>query len=294
MLTAAIVAALAGAALFALAAVLQQREAFDARDSRSIDAGLLWRLAHRPVWLVGIAADVGSAGLHVLALALGPVDLVQPLGVTGMVFAVPLAALIHRRRIRALDVVAVMAVLVGLAVVLKLLGSSAGSQSAGMGNLVQLIAAALALTAVALIAAGPAVVPGWLRGLMLAAAAGSAFGVAAVLVSTVMALSGRPDSGPSVAVALGGVAVLVVTGYLALQNAYRAGHFASSLAVAVVVDPLVAIVAAAFLLHQPLPSAPGQVTLLVLSAVVVVAGLAALVSSPAQLFPSAIGEPPVR
>ncbi len=285
MLIGAIAAALAGAALFALAAVLQQEEALRARTATLLDARLLWRLAHRPRWVIGIAADVISAGLHVLALGLGPVTLVQPLGITGLVFAVPLRAVVHHRRTRTVDVVAAVAVLAGLAMVLYLLTPSTDTGSMSTPAVLTVGGVAVAAIVLALGASTIAALPGRFRGVVLATGAGAAFGVTAVLISAILSLFGRPRSGMLIGWASLAVVLLIPLGYLALQNAYRAGHFASSLALAVVVDPLVAVFAAAYLLSQPLPSAAGRLTFLVISGVVVIAGLGVLVGSPAQAFP---------
>jgi hypothetical protein len=285
VLIGAVLAALAGAAFFALAAVLQQREALGVQSSKLVDARLLWRLMHRPLWVAGIAADVLSAALHVLALGLGPVTLVQPLGVTGLVFAVPLGAITHHRRIRLIDVVAAVAVLAGLAALLNLLTPSTDPGSTTLTSVLTVAGVTLAVNVLALAGAALAVVPSRLRGGMLASAAGAAFGVTAVLISTALSLWGDQGRGALIALAIAGALLLIPIGYLALQNAYRAGHFASSLAFAVIVDPIVSIFAAAFLLSQPLPTATGRLTLLLLSGAVIIAGLGVLVGSPAQVFP---------
>src|SRR4051794_41650861 len=60
---------------------------------------LLVDLAHRPKWVLGISADVGSFALQAVALAFGPLALVQPLLVTGLLFAVPLAVRWRGRRL---------------------------------------------------------------------------------------------------------------------------------------------------------------------------------------------------
>src|SRR4051812_50166915 len=58
----------------------------------SLSWRLLVDLAHRPRWLAGIGMDVGSFALQATALAFGPIALVQPLLVTGVLFSVPLSA----------------------------------------------------------------------------------------------------------------------------------------------------------------------------------------------------------
>ncbi|MBL7489934.1 hypothetical protein I6A60_33140 [Frankia sp. AgB1.9] len=93
----AVPAAVASALCYAVAAALQQREA-----ARAAGGGLrlLAGLARRPLWLAGIGATAAGATLHVLALRLGPLALVQPIGAAGLLFALPLGALLHRRPVR--------------------------------------------------------------------------------------------------------------------------------------------------------------------------------------------------
>src|ERR1700750_2711444 len=55
-------------------------------------AARLLRLLRRPMWWVAVAATVAAAGLHVAALALGPLSTVQPLGVVTLGFALPVGA----------------------------------------------------------------------------------------------------------------------------------------------------------------------------------------------------------
>ncbi|AXK84972.1 hypothetical protein SAMN05421776_101842 [Nocardia farcinica] len=90
-----IVCALAAALLFAVAAVAQQRAA------AAVPAGdsLVRTLLRSPRWWAGIVGDGGGYGLQVAALALGPVLLVQPLLVTSLVFALPIAARVDHRTV---------------------------------------------------------------------------------------------------------------------------------------------------------------------------------------------------
>src|ERR1700712_4125909 len=61
----AVLAALASAVCFALGAALQHREAIAVTSGGVADPRLLWKLCHRPLWLVGTLADLGSMALHV-------------------------------------------------------------------------------------------------------------------------------------------------------------------------------------------------------------------------------------
>jgi len=288
--TAAVLAALASAFCFGLAATLQQREAGLATVSGVGDPRLLWRLAHRPMWVAGIFVDVLAAALHVLALSLGSVTLVQPLGVTGLLFAIILVAMVGRRRVQGRDIAAAVFVLAGLAGLLRLAQSEAPTGSVdGRAMIIAVIAItvglAAAVSALARAAAGRA------RALLLAAGAGVSFGIIAVLVRAFLQLIGQPRHGPALIWAAAGIGLLALTGYLLLQHAYRVGHFAATLATAVVVDPVAAIFGSVFVLNEPLPHAPGQAVAAVLSATAIIAGIAALVSSPAHVFTIEVPDP---
>ncbi|MGH3492220.1 MAG: DMT family transporter [Sciscionella sp.] len=71
-------------------------------DTRPDEAVLRWRLAlrllARPVWLLGAVAGVGGVLLQGVALAWGLLIVVQPVLVSGLLFALPLEALIDGRR----------------------------------------------------------------------------------------------------------------------------------------------------------------------------------------------------
>ncbi|MET3807776.1 drug/metabolite transporter (DMT)-like permease [Nakamurella sp. UYEF19] len=282
MVTWAVIAALASAFCFALAASLQQREALRTQEYGVADPRLLMKLARRPLWLAGIVADILAAVLHVVALGLGSITLVQPLGVTGLLFAIPLVALLRRSRVRGRDLLAAIVVLIGLVLLLRLFPTAVESSPAGLSACLWIVVATLLLNAGCAIAAH--VAPGRPRALLLAAAAGIAFGIVAVLVRVLLQGLGHSGRTPVTVTAAISIVVLALVGYLLLQNAYRAGHFAASLATAVVVDPLAAIAASAILLRESLPTGSGHLAVAGLAGALVVGGVAMLVRSPAQLF----------
>jgi drug/metabolite transporter (DMT)-like permease len=86
----AVLAALAAAASFGVAAALQHRQARLTPDAGG--ARLLARLAAHPLWLAGIALAGIAYGLQALALAFGPLALVAPIVATDLLFALPVAA----------------------------------------------------------------------------------------------------------------------------------------------------------------------------------------------------------
>jgi hypothetical protein len=56
-------------------------------------------LVRRPWWWLAVAATVAGAVLHVAALVLGPLSVVQLFGVLTLVLALPLGALISGRAV---------------------------------------------------------------------------------------------------------------------------------------------------------------------------------------------------
>src|SRR5690606_30213062 len=113
-----VVFALAAAFSNALATVLQRKAALTVPRSDTLRAGLMLDLLRRPVWLAGIAAVIAAAVCQAVALATGPLTVVQPL----LVMELPLAlvtgtALLRGGRSRA-GWTAVLAVVAGLVVAL--------------------------------------------------------------------------------------------------------------------------------------------------------------------------------
>ncbi|WP_371634043.1 DMT family transporter [Streptomyces sp. NBC_01259] len=223
---------LVSAVAYAAGAIVQERVA-TASDGRSL-APLRDR-----VWWAAVALNGVGALLHVVALAYGPLSLVQPLGALTIVFALPMAALfVHRRAGATAWRGAVMAT-VGLAGLLALTGSS---DAHTLGGPQQLMLGTVTFGAVAaLVLLSKAMRRPVMRSVILAAAAGVAFGIASVFTKTVAMewTSGSVGTGlPALLV----IAALAATGLLLSQAAYRGAGLTAPLATVTVVNPVVAAV----------------------------------------------------
>ncbi|WP_442815412.1 DMT family transporter [Streptomyces sp. NBC_01324] len=223
---------LVSAVAYAAGAIVQERVA-TASDGRSL-APLRDR-----VWWAAVALNGVGALLHVVALAYGPLSLVQPLGALTIVFALPMAALfVHRRAGATAWRGAVMAT-VGLAGLLALTGSS---DAHTLGGPQQLMLGTVTFGAVAaLVLLSKAMRRPVMRSVVLAAAAGVAFGIASVFTKTVAMewTSGSVGTGlPALLV----IAALAATGLLLSQAAYRGAGLTAPLATVTVVNPVVAAV----------------------------------------------------
>nr|WP_328907245.1 DMT family transporter [Streptomyces sp. NBC_00234] len=222
---------LVSAVAYAAGAIVQERVAAGG-DGRSYAA-----LLRNAAWWAAVALNGVGAVLHVVALAYGPLSLVQPLGALTIVFALPMAALFVRRRAgRTAWRGAVMAT-VGLAGLLALAGNT---ESHALGAPQQMMLATVTFGGVAalfLVAKGlhsPMV-----RSVLLATGAGIAFGMGSVFTKTVAVewTSGPVGSGlPTLLV----IAGLASAGLLLSQAAYRGAGLTAPLAIVTVVNPVVA------------------------------------------------------
>jgi drug/metabolite transporter (DMT)-like permease len=227
------------AACYGLAAVLQQRAAIKEPPELSLKAGLLVRLAHRPLWLVGNVLDLVGYLFQFLALRRGSLALVEPLLVLSLVFALPVAAWLEHRRASAIDVASTCVIAAGLAVFLGVARPGIGHPHAsGTAWAVLTVAIGLSVVAMTLGARG-----GSRRraAVLMAAGSGTAFGyVAAVTERTGHILNAGVVhtlmTWAPYALVVGGVGALLLT-----QSAFHAGALRLSLPTLTVAQPLVAV-----------------------------------------------------
>ncbi|MFC5799881.1 DMT family transporter [Streptomyces formicae] len=234
---------LVSAVAYAAAAIVQERVAVGTPGGPS-------SLLRDVRWWAAVGLSGVGGLLHVVALAYGPLSLVQPLGALTIVFALPMAALFARDAVRAgpgarrvADATAWRGALpatAGLAGLLALTGPADSRPPDGDDRTV-LAAVAFGAIAVLLLLARRVRRP-VLRGVVLATGSGVAFGVASVFTKiaaeALEVLPGRGTSGllPAVLVTAG----LAVTGLLMSQASYRGAGLAAPLATVTVVNPVVA------------------------------------------------------
>ena len=212
--------------------------------------GLLGHLVQRPIWLLGQSIGLVALVMHGLALSNGPIALVQPLVISGIVLAVPVRAALSRRLPGRREVGAVMLAAVGLAVFL-IASAPVEGRGAGLGVLpLLLVLAGLALSFGAIALSGRVADP-TRRAFLLGAAAGVLFALVAVLLKMSLdqlaadGLVSMLTSWPPY-----GLVVAGVGGVLCNQFAYRSGRLSSSMPVLNVVDCLVALAFGYVVFHE--------------------------------------------
>jgi drug/metabolite transporter (DMT)-like permease len=280
----AVPAAVAGAASFGLASVLQHRATKRVATSRTLDPRLLLRLARRPVWLLSIGTVLVGLALQVTALAFGPIVLVQPLLVTGVLFGAVFSALLAGRRVDRTIVLGSLACVGGLAAFLPLARPVGGT--GGFAPDAELLPLAVVLGLVVLVCLLVAArYDGPPRVIALATATGVLYGVTAGLIKVVTAqvrAGGVTD--PFVHPVLYVVCAVGPVGFLLSQNTFQQGALvAPALAVITVVDPVVGVVIGVSWLGEQVVTTPPVLAGQAIAAAVTVAGIAVLAHRGTQL-----------
>ena len=277
----AVVAALAAGCAFAVGAVLQQSAAREASLEHSLSIRLLWDLAHRPRWLLGIASDAGSFGLQALALAHGPIALVQPLLVTGVLFAIPLAVSLRGMRLGVQEWIGTVAVGGGLALFLVSASPAAGEPKTSFGRWVLILIAVGGLMMLA-IAVGQTL-HGPYRASMFALSAGAAFGLLAALTKTSTWLLGQGASTFFTAWQPYAMLGVAIAGAIVQQSAFQAAPLPASLPVMDATEPTVAVLIGVFAFGEALGTSMLALTGEAAGIVALIAGIVLLDRSPVVL-----------
>ena len=274
--------ALAAAIAFGWSTALMHHGASGADEGLSV-LSLLRHVMVQWRWLLGMVASLLGLGLHVVALHLGSLSLVQPLVVTGLVFWLVFRDLLDRRppSRRTLTWGAITAA--GLALFLGAAGSTEGSQSPDSGNAAVLIGVGLAVAAVFFLTSTTR--RAGAGGLLLGTAAGIVFGLVA---GAIKAMTGAAADGelltswPMYAVCL-----LGPTGFLLNQHAYNRTRLPDYLPMLNMVNPLVSLGFGAFVYAERPRSGPLAVTAEAVGLVAVLLGIFFLARTDAHAAPPA-------
>ena len=277
--------AVAGAALFGLAAVRQhgavQLSLAGDLDGRPGGARAFWRLVRRPAWLLGSLQGIVAGGLHVAALALAPIALVQPVGVLAVPVTVALRARSgHHRPTRRQLTGCILSVASIVVLTLLLVGAAHGAVHPHLPAAGALAAVVLAVLAGAVLTSVLAPrLPRPLSGPTLACAAAVLFGLTSVLLRIVGAtlLDGRVGSAPGLwVVALVGALMSACVGTWLMQTAYGSGAPQVAVCCLTLVDPLTAVGGGGLLLHEGLHLTALSGTATVVCALLAAAGVVLL------------------
>lgn len=279
--TGALIAAFGAAAAFAVSNVAEMRASRRTQVRRRIDPGLLARLARDKQWLAGFGASFMGYALQATALALAPVVLVQPVIVTELLFALPLAAFLAGFRLGRREWLGAGLVAAGLAAFLLVARPSGESTSAPFTVWTMVIggvAAAVALLAAAsaMLARGPMV-----RASLLAAAASVCFGLMSVLTKSLVHLFAADRLGALTRPQPWLLAGTAAAGLLLAQTAFRTAPLAVCLPLIDLGEPLVASLIAVFAFGEKIGRGSAILGGVLAATVIVATGVAVLDTAPA-------------
>jgi drug/metabolite transporter (DMT)-like permease len=232
--------ALAGALFVALGFVLQQHVAAQEPPDERLSFRLLTRLVQRPIWLCGMGSLIVGQLLGATALSRGSLALVIPVMATNLVFALPLAAVWHRRRLAKREWVGAVAVIGGLALFIAA-GDPYGGHSqklpwpnwvVAVGSIV-IVAGVLAYTSRRTSTAKQAT--------LLALGAGVLYGLQDALTQRMLASLEQGFVDLFTTWPVYGVVTVAVVALLLGQSAFEAAPLPASLPAMTVAEPITAI-----------------------------------------------------
>jgi drug/metabolite transporter (DMT)-like permease len=239
----AVTLALLSAATFAISSSVQQQAAEGAPESATGLVGLLGYLVRRPAWLVGQLLATCAFVLHASALHAGPIAVVQPIVVSGIVWAVPARAALSRRLPSSRELWAVVVTATGLAVFLVASDPTEGSQATlGLGSVV-IVAVGVLVALAANYAASLSGHEPRRKAFFLGVVGGVLFGLVAGLVKLSLqelnsdGLGGMLLSWPPYALLLAGAG-----GVLTNQRAYRTAGLSASMPALNIVNGMTSLV----------------------------------------------------
>ena len=274
----AVVAALFSAFCFAVAAVLQQRAAREAPAQESLRPQLLFDLARRPIWLAGVALAGFSYLVQGLALAFGPLILVQPLAALDLAFALPLLAWRRGIGLTRRELAGIAGTAGGVAAFLTVLPPPSGTAVPGLGEWLPMLAAvggAVALLVSAGIRSG-----GKTRT--------SLYAISAALLFALLDALTKSTAGRFRASGLGALAhwepyaviAVGITGLLLAQSSFQAGSLAVSLPLIDTVEPVGAVLIGAVVFNEQFAPSAWALSVQALGATAAVTGIVLLDRSP--------------
>jgi drug/metabolite transporter (DMT)-like permease len=270
--------ALLASVFTATSSVCQRLGARDSQPS-GVDVWLLFRLARRPVWLLGVASMILGFLFQVAALHYGALALVQPILALELLFVFGYMAIMSRT-VRRRDWLAAAAMSSGLGLFLFAASPHGGRQHAPAS--LWLLAGLLTL---AVVLAGLALAFGLKRRIarsesqraaILGALTGISWGFVAAVIKE---FSYHLDDGIAAVFTNWSVYVLIGAGAASLllaSHALAAGPLAASQPGFTILDPLAASLLGLFLFSEHFQAATEDLALEALALALLVAGVSAL------------------
>ncbi|WP_460846348.1 DMT family transporter [Nocardioides ultimimeridianus] len=273
MIWPAVCLALASAATTGLSTAIQHHVAGQS------PLGGVWR---RPRWLLALALGPVGFTAHALALRHGPISLVQPVVVVGVVAALPLRDLVARTRPRWSDVRTATATVAALALLLLAAAPRPARTAPDPTALFLATAAGVGLAGLAAVLSRAVRRPAT-RAAALGLASGVLFALMAVLVdATQLWLRSHPLAALPLVWLPYAVVGCGVGGLAVNQVAYGAGPLAASMPVLNVTNCLLTVALGVTVLHESVQTSPWRIAVALACAAVIGRVLVRMAGAPAD------------
>ena len=242
-----ILLSLGAACAFALSSSLKHVSAGEAPDAQSFKPGqvgtfVMATVRHRK-WLIGIACDVVGLALQIVALHQGALAVVQPLLVSGLLFALLFRSFHDNHRLTARQMVWALALTAALAGFLVLAGTATTVVVHETADRLPAVVAFVsgAIFSLACVALGRRMRSEGRSAALMGIAVGVIYAATAALLKGISDIAARHPLHLLVSWQLYLVVVLGAVGLLLNQLAFQAGPITASLPATATVDPLVSI-----------------------------------------------------
>lgn len=250
----AVLLALASALVGAIGTVLQQTSAA-AADQHGLR--LLRAMVTRPRWLLGYTLGVVAVALSGGALTIGALLVVQPVGVTSLLFSLPLAARFYGVRMTSRQWLNAGVLTLGLAVFVAVGKPSSGQPLQPLGSWLHVAGPMLAL--VAAVCVYGQTQHGQRRALAFATGTGIMFGIQAALTKAVLDLATTDRLHVLAAITSWELYALIVmaVGSVALQQlAFQAADLSASQPAITVLTPIAGATCGILIFGERLQTGP--------------------------------------
>ncbi len=241
------------------------------------DSGALKDLVKNKFWWIGTILFLVAGGIHIVALSLGSVAIVQPLLVTELIFIPPLSAVISKVKVSGREWMVILVVSVALAIFLITASPQAGTDIPS-GAKFAATTLVFAVIVAALFLIGSRMGPG---------GKAASFGTAAAFINAwyVLSVAGALDLLPTpLGWAMAFCALVgIVGGIAAATMAFKAGPITFSTPAIITVNPVVATVASMWLYGDSITDTPIAIGIIAVCVVVIVWGVIQLSRAEAEV-----------
>ena len=265
--------ALVSACCGALGIVLQQRGAMEAPPAGS-GGGFVRSVVRNPVWLAGAAAQTACWASQGIALSKGRLVLVQPIVSLQIVLALPLGIVITHQVVRRRDWLGAALVTIGIVAFVLVSNPAPGRSDAPAGVWLATIGAVATLVVVAaLVGARSRPVT---KAALFGTAAGVLFGLQAAVMNSFVEVV--PDGLHAILTSWStyGLIATALAAFYFMQAALQVGALAPAIATSNAASPITSVILGRIVFLQRPERTSGGKIVSVLSAILLLAGIAML------------------